>query len=164
MCKVIAAVHAITWFSPLKASLCDLGVQRCRGGAPHSRTGDQMWTDKTGWPMNNLLISPLQQWGKTWGGGRSVAKGAPLPHIPPLFDITCLCFVIHSIFFSLIKDLPLLCCVFCFFSSLWNLSFLPPFLPPPSPPLPRFGHGAAFRSIFYYVAALPRWVQSNWGG
>lgn len=68
MCRVITAVHAITWFSPLKTSLCDLGVQRCRGGAPHSRTGDQMWTDKTGWPVNNLLISPLQQWGKTWGG------------------------------------------------------------------------------------------------
>lgn len=39
------------------------------------------------------------------------------------------------------------------------LSFLPL-----SPSLPRFGHNAAFCGIFYYAVALPRWIQSNWGG
>lgn len=49
--------------------------------------------------------------------------------------------------------------------------FLSPFSHPCPPPQPQppptfhwFGHNASFCSIFYYGAALPRWIPSNWGG
>lgn len=35
---------------------------------------------------------------------------------------------------------------------------------PLAPPSPQFGHNASFCGIFYYAAALPRWIPSNWGG
>lgn len=70
-------------------------------------------------------------------------------------------------------------CLYIFsipFLSLW-ISVSPVSLPPPPkkkknapffsthlPSSPRFGHNAAFSCIFYYAAALPRWIQSNWGG
>lgn len=54
---------------------------------------------------------------------------------------------------------------FCLLSLTPALSLLlhtsPPLLPLLSP---WFGHNAAFCGIFYYAAALPRWIPSNWGG
>lgn len=73
---------------------------------------------------------------------------------------------IHSSFFHFFFS--------AFFTSLFICSvpfypcesfFLSPFSHPCYAPLLLwFGHNTSFCCIFYYAAALPRWIPSNWGG
>lgn len=46
-------VNMIAWFRACRVSLCDLSMQWCSGSTNCCRTGEQMWTDKTNWPMSN---------------------------------------------------------------------------------------------------------------
>lgn len=104
-------VDMIVWLRACRVSLCDLSMLWCFGSAHRSRTGEQMWTDKTSWPMNDCSSVCSSS-------GKHLRRSTVLLHRLPFFDVTSLSFTLPLVSLFLFSVTSYVSCSLVFSSFL----------------------------------------------